>query len=333
MQETATSTPVQELNQLPHQRLQAGQVVELHSIENVKENPNIWTQLSSTTASEAITGTTAAIETPFNEEAVPEAGGSEHLARNIERLEAAGEVGQFLSGVLQIAIEENPQLAIAIIATGGRAKDLTLGKTGGYARHKDINPDGEYSITVNTDDGFEHYEELLKTRQTAAEISAKKMGIDPSEMDAKTLAGFIFAHELGHIGDYMQNAPTRQLKDERRKRDLATLPVPGLDPSQLATYLGREDGQAYFASNRETLASKGIATVEQLIKAQEIGYRDLETEDIPDQFAAKVMAKVKADNAAAVTSNPELAEKHVAGIRATIDELHKTIEPVEVPKE
>jgi len=318
MAETATApTPV---NQLPREQSPGIQL-----IDNNKENPNVWAQLGSATRQE-VAGTPA-----IGVEAKPN--NQERVAENTEKLEASGEVGQFLAGVYQAALEENPQLATAVIRTGSKTEDATLGKTGGYARHKDMNPDSEYSITVNTNDGFEHYEELLKTRSTAAEIATRKMGIDPNAMDVKTFAGFIFAHELGHIGDYMKNAPTRQLKDERRKRDLATLPVPGLDPSQLASYLEREDGQAYFASNMEALASKGINTAAELINVQETSYRKVETEDIPDQFAAKVMAKIRADKAAAIANNPELADQHIEGLRAKIDKLHESIEPVQVPEE
>jgi hypothetical protein len=221
---------------------------------------------------------------------------SEPIAeQNIEALRARGEVGELFSEIYKAAIEEEPRLTDSKIwALGSETPGFGFLKyTGGGARHKDLSESGKYELVINTDDGIEHYERLLTVRRTSAEICAEKSGIEKNAITPVQLASFIFLHELGHIVDFIKNAPDKATHSERRKRDMDTLPIPGYNPAQLAQSLETSDGKKWFFANAKTLKKHfGVSSFYELLKLQETAYHSVETEDIPDQFAVRIMKKL-----------------------------------------
>ena len=208
----------------------------------------------------------------------------------INMLEQKGELGEFFAVLYKAAINEEPSLATVEIIASGSKHDPILSGTGGRAVHCDDSPTGKYQVIVNTDDGLAHYEKLLSTRKQSAEASIKKIGLDPVALDAKLLAGFVFLHELGHIVDFMQNAPTKELHEQRRHSDMEKLPIPQYNPVDLLLFLSRTEGQNWFSKALPALTSHfGVHSPDELIQLQDERYRSLPTEDIPDQFAAKVL--------------------------------------------
>jgi len=217
--------------------------------------------------------------------------GPKIVSDNLEQLRSKGEVGEHFANLYKVALAEDPRLESVIINPSGSAANKVLSKTGGYAAHQGSTASGKYEVTINTEDGWGHFDNLLRTRERSADISAQKMGIDPSQMDSKLLASFIFLHELGHVVDYMDNAPDLAIDEMRRKRDMDTLPWAGWDPATMANYFEGEEGKAYWNQNGEALKAAGIITPEALVQLQEERYHSIETEDNPDQFAVRVLAK------------------------------------------
>ena len=106
------------------------------------------------------------------------------VADNVEVLSTSGEVGQRFVDVYKRAVELEPRLAQVVISPSGAVHNPILAKTGGYATHREKTTHGHYEITLNTEDGWSHYQELLQTRQTSTAMSARKLGIKPEQMDA-----------------------------------------------------------------------------------------------------------------------------------------------------
>ncbi len=210
-------------------------------------------------------------------------------ADNEERLRASGELGVYFADLYTAAVEANPHLAEAMIIPSGGHQNSVLTKTGGYASHKGATTTGKYEVTINTDDGWAHYETLLHARRTSAEDSARKLGIDPTRFTAKQLAGFIFLHELGHIDDYMHNAPDLSTYQARRDRDMQSLPWPGWNPARMANYLESDEGKRFWAQHSGEWISAGLHSPADLLHLQETRYHALVTEDNPDQFAVGVL--------------------------------------------
>ena len=73
------------------------------------------------------------------------------------------------------------------------------------------------------------------------------------------LAQFIFLHELGHIVDYMEHGDDLAVIQERRRREMQTLPVPGFNPAKLANYISMgQFGADRAAHNQARLTQQGI---------------------------------------------------------------------------
>lgn len=209
---------------------------------------------------------------------------------NIDSLREQGELGYMFSVLYGAAVEKKPDLSEVIVLTSGSSEDETLKTTGGFARHAGETKSGRYEIVVNTADGIEHYAELLERRKNSVVASFEKMGFGVETLDPKVLAGFIFLHELGHLVDFMENAPTIEQKKMRRNADMSTLPVSGYNPVQLMNWLPTEGGATWFTGAKQALnALYGISTMDELAALQDDRYRALPTEDGPDRFAAEVI--------------------------------------------
>jgi hypothetical protein len=214
----------------------------------------------------------------------------ETFRKNIRTLESRGELGVWFAGLYKAAVDEYPGLDDIEIRPGGSTDYRHLASTGGFATHKSLTESGRYNITVNTDDGMAHYDNLLAKRRASAEASAGKLGIKPGEITSRQLSAFIFLHELGHIVDYMENAPDQATHEARRARDKGALPVANYNPVQLMSFLKSEAGRKWF-NDPNVKQYYGVDGPAELLAKQEAAYHSMETEDIPDRFAAKVMRK------------------------------------------
>lgn len=213
-----------------------------------------------------------------------------HYESNIELLQSKGELGQLFAVLYEAAVVQEPQLSDVIVHATGSENDPVLSETGGHARHAGLTASGQYEISVNTDDGIEHYAKLFETRKQSVLGSAAKVGIDADVFDPKALAGFIFLHELGHIDDYMRNVPNLADHIERRKKEMSTLPIPGLSPVSLTKLLLTPKGQQWFMKAAPALeVNFGVSSPSQLLSLQDEKYRSLPTEDGPDRFAARIL--------------------------------------------
>lgn len=211
------------------------------------------------------------------------------MHRNLDLLRSKGEIGYMFSVLYEAAIAQEPGLADIDIVGLGSADVDELAFTGGYAVHAEVSGTGKHAIVVNTDDGIEHYERLLKERRASVESNMQRMGFDGAALDAKWLAGFIFLHELGHIVDYIRNYPDYEAKMQQRTAEMATLPFPGRNPVEMLSILQQPDGKVWFDKAKDTLQKKyGVDSIESFVALQDRAYRATPMESYADQFAADV---------------------------------------------
>jgi hypothetical protein len=207
---------------------------------------------------------------------------------NIEYLRFAGEVGEALVPVYERAVLLEASLAGIIITDSKDEEDSEFAV--GYAHAAGETESQMAEIVIDTS-GWSIYERLIAERPTTIEITAAKLGIATADLDASVLASFVFAHELGHVVDWVQNTDSEEALWARRKADMNKLPMPGPSPQRLREFAKEhpEKMDEYFSEHKRELQLKGITNLEQLHEAQEFAYRYIETEDIPDQFAVKVL--------------------------------------------
>lgn len=163
-------------------------------------------------------------------------------------------------------------------------------------------PDDEFTdpaiILVPGDD--ETFAQLKRDRRVAAQITAETIGISFEALTPRLLKKAIFLHELGHAYDYLTHvASDPEIGEENAPmvwrdfffRQMETLPVPSLSPSELkAKVLSRVSLEAFLAERPQTqsrLLALGVTEVEQLLEAQERAYRALPKESFADQFVAR----------------------------------------------
>jgi hypothetical protein len=214
--------------------------------------------------------------------------GPRNVAKNMERLKNSGEVGEYLTDFYAAALAQDPRLEEVVINPSDSKEDKVLARIGGFAAHQGKSESGKYEVTLNTGDGWEHFDKLLKSRRTSVEIVAKKLGIDPSRIDSKFFAGLTFLHEMGRIVDYMDNSPDYSEFQQRRQNDMNSLPFPGYAPARLANWFHSSEGQEYWQEHGYAWNARGVASPADLIISQEVAYHALETEANADKFAVHV---------------------------------------------
>lgn len=148
------------------------------------------------------------------------------------------------------------------------------------------------------------YERLKTERPLAIKIAADLLGRQVEEMSGEDIKKFIFLHEIGHVYDFLKNFESDPQigKDYAidawnmlREEQLASLPVPGLDPNDLAVALEGAKDLSEFVKNNSGLEVRlgelKINTIKELLFAQEMGYRNTPKESFADRFAANFLRK------------------------------------------
>ncbi len=178
--------------------------------------------------------------------------------------------------------------------------DSSLVYTGGeFLLPDDENPDP--AIVILPAD-ISVYEKLKETRAPAIKIAADLLGRPFGEMSGEDIKQFIFLHEVGHTYDFIVNFEANSRIGEKDAvrvwstlfvEQMNSLPVPGLDPNDLKIALGGIQTLSEFINIRPTLGARikrlNIDTVEELLVAQELAYRNTPKESFADQFAAQFL--------------------------------------------
>ena len=229
-------------------------------------------------------------EVPFSEwEPVCE----KRVQETLTRLESLPELGHDLALVYAVAVKAAPELSKVDVVISDESEHPVLENTGGYAVHGSKTGTGRPEVVMHANKGLEHYEKLLETRTKSVEVCARKMGLQPEAVDAKTLMRFMALHELGHALDDLTRVRDENDHREKREAEIKSLPVPGYNPVALTRAL--EPGGKLFdwyKQNQPAIAAAGYSSRGQLIEAQEEAYHALDSEDFPDQFAVQVMHEV-----------------------------------------
>lgn len=150
---------------------------------------------------------------------------------------------------------------------------------------------------------IKHLDSLKVSRSAAVEIMANKLGVAFENIDAKILNLLIFLHEVGHGKDYISNYRGNAAYSSREDADnewhkhfehqLKSLPVPGLDPTDLRLMLKELGGwqafKAHYTNLNSVFNKYNIQNEEDLLRVQEVEYRNLPHESYADDFASKVL--------------------------------------------
>jgi|GEM_PF-1621447 len=223
----------------------------------------------------------------------PEYENSPLVQENLSRLEASGEVGQYLVQTYLAAIALRPGLQDTKINPYS-SSELNLPGTVGRATLPSDSESGYPEVSVNVT-SWEDYSQLMQDRwSTVAEI-ARKLGIEPDAVDAKTFAAFTLGHELGHIEDWRTRGFDAKHINTKYNAELDTLPVPGVPAATIVAWAARAPQVAkdYVEMHRRRLERLGIHSVQELVAAQDQAYRALPSEDAADLFAVAVINSLK----------------------------------------
>lgn len=200
-----------------------------------------------------------------------------------ELLTDAGKVGEYLIPVYLSSIKASPYVRNAIVVPLSE-RDIQP-EVGAIIRNNNM-------LCIAALEGWSSYSTFMKKRRKTLEIFAAKLDCAMEDFDERKTAEFVFAHEMGHIEDIEQNSDF----DERRRNEMASLPVPNLSPSKLIEFITvygeRRYENMYMKDKNYNYQGITVHSAQELIDFQQTAYRELPTEDTADQFAVKILKKL-----------------------------------------
>ncbi|HSX31608.1 MAG TPA: hypothetical protein VLE99_06865 [Candidatus Saccharimonadales bacterium] len=219
---------------------------------------------------------------------------------SLDRLQAAGEVGQFLVPTYLAAYHLEPeilQLVVLLPHDVQKSNHFANGKTPGHAVLPASSAGGGFEVYVDTT-SWERYAQLLKDRHITIEEIARKLGITAAEVTPPMFAVFTLAHELGHMVHFAREGLgfDHELIGEQYRGELQMLPYPGKSAAGVIDWARKNPAaaEAYLVQEHDRLAGLGIHSVEELLIAQERAYRNMPFEDSADQFGVHVIRSMQA---------------------------------------
>ena len=151
----------------------------------------------------------------------------------------------------------------------------------------------EIEVTVGDESQMFAFREA---RAHTLELMARDFGVAAEDVSAELLDTFILLHELGHAYDYRLNVEngqegTADLPREEQGRafsqayweQLATLPIPGITPTELNKQLVERGFEAVQFEYAEYIGT--VSSEEELRVLQQVSYRNLPAERYADEFA------------------------------------------------
>lgn len=178
-----------------------------------------------------------------------------------------------------IMLKEHPALSRVEIKRASKKDDNVLLHTGGlFETPSEFSSMPEPKIIIVP--GDTHYEKLFETRQISIRTIAEKMGVAPESLSPKKLAMFIFAHEIGHANDYIENYLSDNPEqaainwNNKSKAEMSTLPVPDKNPVEVIEMI-----------------KSGDIKDPTILEQHEIAYRNLPKEKYADEFATDFITK------------------------------------------
>lgn len=207
-----------------------------------------------------------------------------------------------LDQIWAIILEEYPEFAILQMEKLMPTEEDFLQYTGGEFVASTTSEKPLVRIILGD---IKHLDSLRTTRSDSVKIVLEKLGLALENIDVKILNLLIFLHEVGHGRDYIVNYlnnpdyPDRDAANddwyEHYENQLNTLPVPRLDPSDLRLQLKELGGLQSFRIHHPELdlmfQKYDIQTEEDLLRVQEVAYRNLPYESYADDFACKILRK------------------------------------------
>jgi len=166
---------------------------------------------------------------------------------------------------------------------------------GAWTPPSDVFPDSFVAL-----DPVEHAKRnvfLLDHMAPSVSIIADRIGVTVEGISRypDILTVFAYLHEMGHAWNFWAKmvkeggSPkmAKALYVVRRQQQTHALPIPDLPPSRLVL-MRQEDMNGLrelMDDHRERLDQMGIRTIDDLVQAQQVEYRNLPTEEAADRFA------------------------------------------------
>ncbi len=213
---------------------------------------------------------------------------------NLLKLHEFGEVGAYLASVYLAALDISPDLSDVVLNPYDSA-NMRIPGTAGRATPPYYSDSGHPEVSFNAT-SWDEYADLMRSRPTTVAEIARKLGIGPEQVSPELFSAFTLGHELGHVEDWRAKGFNRTGIEAVYDEELDTLPIPGVAAATIVAWVARDPERAeqYVMTHKDHLAELGITTVSELVAAQDLAYRSIPSEDMPDQFAVAVMASMNA---------------------------------------
>ncbi len=211
------------------------------------------------------------------------------------------EIDKSTSDLLRIMLEQNTFLSHVEIVFISPEEEPN---TGGFFHRVEVDEDTFVPTISIVSEQAEHMQKLMETRRSSAERVADMLGIEFKDMTPNLLRQFIITHELGHAVDYVRNYETNpdyqgadaaEEWDLHYEANLLTMPVSGMDPTDLRKEVSEFDNLSGFLEVHpavvKTINTGEIKTLQDLLDFQELAYRSSEYESYADNFATDFLKR------------------------------------------
>ena len=197
------------------------------------------------------------------------------------------------------ALERHPVLNNVVVDHKTPEEAILLNYVPAYMKNptQSLSP-AKPEITINADNTY--YSNMFVSRYWTLKSDSALLGITTGEFRTHLdlLKVHIFLHELGHAFDYLvnyvgetekENSDSAMAFDLQHKSELATLPYPGLNIGTLG-YM-HQTGRLIqkFEKYRGYFKRKGIFSVNDLLKEQELAYKKTPFEQNGNNFSLSIL--------------------------------------------
>ncbi|MCF6276595.1 MAG: hypothetical protein L3J07_01965 [Candidatus Magasanikbacteria bacterium] len=211
------------------------------------------------------------------------------------------EIDKSMDAMLKLMLEQNDFLSHVEVVTISPEDEPN---TDGFFHRVQVGENVFIPTIFIVSENKEHLQKLKDVRESSAKEVADMLGISFENMTPNLLRQFIIAHELGHATDYIKNYETNpdfegadaaEEWSSHYNANLYTLPVPGFDPVDLREEMAKFTNlEEFLLANPDVyriVKTSNIKTLQDLLNAQELAYRNSSYENYADNFATDFLKK------------------------------------------
>ena len=201
---------------------------------------------------------------------------------------------KWLEGVHDLLIQEYPALAVLFSEPEEYNKPM-----GGSRLFAPNGVDQRVEVRLGSE---KHLDAEREKRTIFIARMAELLHIQPDDVNAEIFDTFLFLHEYGHAQDYVTNyldnaelaeIPAPELANSWRTeyaRQKSALPITEVTGEEMEAMLKQKSFDQIlqeYPTMKERVEALGIHTLEEVITAQNLAYRNLPAEQYADTFAAQ----------------------------------------------